>query len=92
MDFRAFLTGFVRAHPGTRLGRLFGAPAAFAGRRAFARLSRRGLEVRTPGAWLALRPRTGPEYLRAAYQLECAARSAAMAAEQGPGTRDQGPT
>jgi len=72
MDPRTFLTDFVATHRGTRMGRLFGVPAAFAGRRPFARLSRRGLEYRASptDAWLLARPSTGPEYLQLAHQLE----------------------
>lgn len=80
MDSRAFLIDFVTAHPGTHMGRLFGEPAAFAGRRPFARLSPRGLQYRAavrpvgrrqPGhTWVPARPTTGPGYLQLARRLE----------------------
>jgi len=80
MDSRTFLAGFVESHRGTRMGRLFGQPAAFVGARPFARLTRRGLEYRAVAprargrsdAWVVVRPRTGSGYLRVAHQLELA--------------------
>lgn len=49
-DMGAILTQFVAARRGLRLGRLFGRPAAYAGRRVFARVSERGLEVKLPAS------------------------------------------
>lgn len=77
MDSHAFLRDFIAAHRGTRMGRLFGVPAAFVGRRPFARLSGRGIEYRVGPAgskngWVLARPRIRPEYLRLAHQLELA--------------------
>ena len=43
-----FLASFVEAHPGTRRGQLFGRPAAFAGVKAFAKITDRGLACRVP--------------------------------------------
>jgi hypothetical protein len=77
MDPRTFLTDFVAAHRGTRLGWLFGVPAAFAGRRPFARLARRGIEYRAASTarWVLARPVTGRDYLQLAQQLERAIHS-----------------
>lgn len=47
-DLRAALEAFVATHRGLRVGRVFGAPAGFAGRRVFARLSDTGLQLRLP--------------------------------------------
>lgn len=49
-DLEAVLAHFVAGHRGLRLGRLFGQPAAYAGRRAFARVTARGIEVKLPPA------------------------------------------
>jgi hypothetical protein len=43
-----FLSDFVSAHRGLRLGRLFGRPAAFAGRRVFACVMEDALIVKLP--------------------------------------------
>jgi hypothetical protein len=80
---RRFLDEFVAAHRGTRVGRLFGQPAAFAGRRVFARVSRRGLEYRAYAtsrprqrgrrpdpAWILVRPATDRDYVKLAQLLE----------------------
>jgi hypothetical protein len=69
-DLRAVLEDFVATHRGLRLGRAFGVPAAFAGRRMFARLSTSGLELRLPSAslsaaWVTIAPGS-----RAAARLE----------------------
>lgn len=40
------LAAFIEAHPGTRRGHLFGCPAAYAGRRAFAEMTGAGLACR----------------------------------------------
>jgi hypothetical protein len=81
MQPRKFLDEFVASHRGTRVGRLFGRPAAFAGRRVFARVSRRGLEYRVmqpprlrgrqpdPG-WILVRPATNRDYVRLVRLLE----------------------
>ncbi len=45
---QAVLAEFVEYHPGVRAGRLFGRPAAFAGRRAFAVVQARRLAIRLP--------------------------------------------
>lgn len=47
-DLRLALDAFVATHRGVRRGTLFGVPAAFAGRRAFAKLDARGLHLRLP--------------------------------------------
>jgi len=47
-DLRAVLDAFVASHRGLRSGHVFGAPAAFAGRRMFAKLDRDGLRLRLP--------------------------------------------
>lgn len=44
------LRAFVETHAGLRFGSLFGAPAAFAGRRAFARVDGQLLSIRVPAA------------------------------------------
>lgn len=54
-DLKAALDGFVASHPGLRAGRVFGSPAAFAGRRMFARLLVDGLQLRLPAS---VRPST----------------------------------
>jgi hypothetical protein len=46
----AILADFAGAHRGVRIGSLFGRPAAYAGRRVFARASERGLDVKLPPA------------------------------------------
>jgi hypothetical protein len=48
MDLRGFLTEFVDAHRGVRLGHLFGRPAMFAGRRMFASVEEGGIIVKLP--------------------------------------------
>ncbi|MCA1586321.1 MAG: hypothetical protein LC791_16640 [Acidobacteria bacterium] len=58
-DYDAILTDFVAGHRGLRLGRLFGRCAAFAGRRAFARLGEGGLELKLPAAAREAAVRTG---------------------------------
>jgi hypothetical protein len=40
MNVVAFLKGFVKTHQGVRFGCLFGEPAAFVGRRVFARINK----------------------------------------------------
>ena len=45
---RQVLSEFVDTHPGIRAGSLFGQPAAFVGRRAFATLTSGGLKCRLP--------------------------------------------
>jgi len=83
MHLRTFLDEFVAAHRGTRVGRLFGQPAAFAGRRAFARVSRRGLEYRAHTrprphhrgrksdlGWILVRPAAGRDYVKLVQLLE----------------------
>lgn len=86
MHPREFLDEFVATHRGTRLGRLFGQPAAFAGRRVFARVSRRGLEYRVQTVrrlrhptrksnhsnpgWILVRPATDRDYVRLVPLLE----------------------
>jgi hypothetical protein len=82
MQPRKFLDEFVATHRGTRVGHLFGQPAAFAGRRAFARVSRRGLEYRAHGAlgrqrrrksspgWICVRPATDRDYMALVQLLE----------------------
>lgn len=47
-DLRAALEGFVATHRGLRMGKVFGSPAGFAGRRVFARFSDDGLQLRLP--------------------------------------------
>ena len=46
--FSRFLADFVETHPGTRIGSLFGRPAAFAGARVFATVTADGLDCRIP--------------------------------------------
>ena len=83
MHPRKFLDDFVAAHRGTRVGQLFGQPAAFAGRRVFARVSRRGLEYRVPrvpparrhrqkptSGWILVRPATDRDYTTLVPLLE----------------------
>jgi hypothetical protein len=47
-DLESWLEVFVSTHVGTRLGRMFGVPAAFAGRLLFSRLVRDGIAVKLP--------------------------------------------
>jgi len=47
-DVRSWFTEFLDAHRGVRLGRLFGHPAAYAGRRVFAYLMEDGIIVKLP--------------------------------------------
>lgn len=47
-DLRSWLTEFLDAHRGLRLGRLFGRPAMYAGRRVFAYLTEDGIIVKLP--------------------------------------------
>jgi hypothetical protein len=81
MQPRKFLDEFVASHRGTRVGRLFGQPAAFAGRRVFARVSRRGLEYRAmrplgrrgrqpTREWILVRPATNRDYVKLVRILE----------------------
>ena len=83
MHPRKFLDEFVATHRGTRVGRLFGQPAAFAGRRVFARVSRRGLEYRgqtvrplgqrrrkANSGWILVRPATDRDYVTLVPLLE----------------------
>lgn len=68
-DMEKILNEFVLAHRGLRMGRLFGLPVAYAGRRIFARISDLGLEVKLPASGreaairvgAAHRPRRGVE-------------------------------
>lgn len=50
-DLKAALDTFVAAHRGLRSGRVFGRPAAFAGRRVFARLTDEGVQLRLPASF-----------------------------------------
>lgn len=47
-DLQAFLAEFVDQHRGVRLGRMFGLPAGFVGRRLFVCLMEDGIIVRLP--------------------------------------------
>ena len=47
-ELRPFLEEFVDSHRGLRLGKMFGLPAAYAGRRLFACLIEEGIIVRLP--------------------------------------------
>ena len=47
-DLHAFLREFVETHRGLRAGMMFGLPAAFAGRRVFARVVKTGIAYRVP--------------------------------------------
>jgi hypothetical protein len=47
-DLEALLTEFVEQHRGVRLGRMFGWPAGYVGRRLFACVIRDGVIVRLP--------------------------------------------
>jgi len=47
-DLRAFLTEFTDQHSGVRLGRMFGLPAGYVGRRLFVCLMEDGIIVRLP--------------------------------------------
>ncbi len=66
-DLRAVLDAFVASHRGLRSGHVFGVPAAFAGRRVFAKLDRDGLRLRLPVTSRAALParRAGPSARRA---------------------------
>lgn len=47
-ELRTFLDEFADAHSGIRLGRMFGRPALYVGRRLFATVNDDGLAVRLP--------------------------------------------
>jgi hypothetical protein len=47
-DLQAFLVEFIDQHRGTRLGRMFGLPAGYVGRRLFTCLIEDGIIVRLP--------------------------------------------
>jgi hypothetical protein len=47
-DLKTFLTEFAEQHRGIRLGKMFGLPAGYAGRRLFACVMEDGLIVRLP--------------------------------------------
>ncbi len=49
-DLESWLGGFVSTHNGTRLGRMFGVPAAYAGRRLFSCVIENGVIARLPAA------------------------------------------
>lgn len=48
VDLQPFLIEFVERHRGLRIGRMFGSPAAYAGRRLFVCLTADGLIVKLP--------------------------------------------
>jgi len=48
VDLQPFLTEFVERHRGLRIGRMFGSPAGYAGRRLFVYLTTDGLIVKLP--------------------------------------------
>ncbi len=94
MNVVAFLKGFVKTHQGVRFGCLFGEPAAFVGRRVFARINKdrllccsvsessrsvvRRRRVGRDGGWVPVATDTSTDQLVAVAVLERAA--AAIAA------------
>ena len=58
-DLKLFLDEFVDAHRGVRLGKMFGMPALYAGRRLFACVSEDGLVVRIPADIVTRERRNG---------------------------------
>lgn len=80
-DLQRFLTDFTEQHRGVRTGRLFGLPAAYAGRRMFACVRGNALVVKLPKrGWVKYNPRDRREAARLIPVLEVAARYVAEAA------------
>jgi hypothetical protein len=80
-DLQTFLAEFIEHHRGLRIGRLFGLPAGYAGRRMFVYVRGNGLIVKLPNrGWVKYRPRNRREAARLAPILEVAARYVAEAA------------
>ena len=80
-DLQHFLNDFIEQHRGTRGGRLFGLPAAYAGRRMFACLRGNGVIVKVPKrGWVKYTPRTRRDAVRLIPVLEVAARDVAEVA------------
>jgi hypothetical protein len=80
-DLQHLLDDFIEHHRGTRGGRLFGAPAAYAGRRMFACLRGNGVIVKVPKrGWVKYTPRSRADAVRLIPVLEVAARYVAEAA------------
>jgi hypothetical protein len=80
-DLQHFLDDFIEHHRGTRGGRLFGLPAAYAGRRMFACVRGSDLVVKVPKrGWVRYTPRTRRDVVRLIPVLEVAARHVAEAA------------
>jgi hypothetical protein len=80
-DLHRFLDEFIEHHRGLRGGRLFGRPAAFAGRRMFVCLRGNGLIIKLPKrGWVKYSPRNRRDAARLIPLLEVAARYVAEAA------------
>ena len=80
-DLQRFLDDFIEHHRGTRGGRLFGMPAAYAGRRMFACLRGNGMMVKVPRrGWVKYTPRTRRDAVQLIPVLEVAARHVVEAA------------
>lgn len=74
-DLLRFLADFIEHHRGLRLGRLFGRPAGYAGRRMFVCLKGRSLLVkRSNRGWVTYTPKDAREAARLIPILEVAAR------------------
>ena len=74
-DLQRFLVDFIEHHRGLRLGRLFGLPAGYAGRRMFVCVKGRGLLVKLPRrGWVKYTPKDAREAGRLTPILEVAAR------------------
>jgi hypothetical protein len=65
-DLQSFLVEFMEQHRGTRLGRMFGLPAGYVGRRLFTCLIEDGIIVRLPDevAVREIRSRRGAPFSR----------------------------
>ena len=76
-DLRELLETFVDNHRGLRFAKMFGKPAAFAGRRAFAYVDSGRIAIKRSGRWIVHRPHTAIEARKLIPLLEVAAREVA---------------
>jgi len=70
-DLQSFLTEFMEQHRGTRLGRMFGLPAGYVGRKLFTCLIEDGIIVRLPDevARREIRSKHGAPYSRRSHAM-----------------------
>jgi len=70
-DLHGFLTEFMEQHRGTRLGRMFGLPAGYVGRKLFTCLIEDGIIVRLPDevATQEIRSKHASPYSRRAHEM-----------------------